>query len=165
MLIQLLLLIPIGFLFRAFYFEKRRRYIEKVHTLHLDYCSHLAKKDPSPEAMTTQRDYYQKLLDNQEITKIYLLEAGIGNPKVTRVKPLGLGAVETPSYAVFDNITHNNIEFADLFYQACKRAIGFYKHNRNESLNPLCWPEYIVLKLPKSLLTKTIEIVKSSFSK
>lgn len=160
---QWLLVIPFGFLFRALYYEKRFAYLSSVHKIHGQYLDILAKKSNNAKDKETQGMLYRGLLEKQEIVKRYISEAGMENPKITRVKPLGLGAVETPSYSVLDNITQNNLEFADLFNQCIQSAMGYYKYFRDESLNPLYWPEYIVLKLPKSVISKMIEIVKSSF--
>ncbi len=158
-----LLIIPLIFICRAMYYQKRVAFLlnfQKLYSKYIEeYIEHHEKKDNEKK--------YNKLceviLRKQEYVKKYIIESKVDNPHISNAKPLGLGFVDTSGISVLDNIGYlGDSRIVDAFKQCLNRSIGYYEHARNENFNPVFWGEYLILKAPKSLLNSIIDIIKKA---
>ncbi len=171
LLYKYLLIIPGIFLCRFLYYQRRIFFLlnfeKKYKQLFEIYVKNKKKQEGKNEESfnKTEDNLYKTIFRSQEFVRKYILEAGLEEPHIPNIQPMGLNFVNTNPISVLDNIAYlKDYRVVDAFKQTLQRTIGFYEHKRNENFNPIFWLEYLVLKFPKSLFKNIIEIIKMVLS-
>ena len=80
-----------------------------------------------------------------------LRRAGVKDATLPVAQRIGLGQIATFQASAFDNASVKRTDIASHIIGSIDNAKGVYKKNIRESLNPLCWVEFLLF-LPNHLL-------------
>lgn len=157
------LIVPMIFICRAINYQRRVFFLNSFYKIYLQYIKSYVEEKKTKQRNPLHDNLAIKIQRNQIYAKTYIAEAGIGNPHIPTVTPIGLGFADTSGIAVLDNIAYlGDVRVIDNVKQCIQRAIGYYEHVRNENFNPIFWFEYILTKVPKSIIGTIVEIIKKA---
>jgi len=109
-----ILTIPIVFLCRAIYYQRRVSFLGSFSKLYMEYINSYIEKKETEENNPVYDKLTTKIQRQQEYVKKYILEAGIGNPHIASARPIGLGFADTSGAKALDNIAYlGNATIAD----------------------------------------------------
>jgi hypothetical protein len=91
------------------------------------------------------------LLEGRQAVKALVREAGTDQIQVPIVQLAGYGHVATGHMQPFDNPTANYADVVTMNSHALSMTIGYFRHRRNQSFDPMFWID-TVLNLPKHAL-------------
>ncbi len=132
-IILIIVFIP-GILFILNSFKKRQ--LKKLSSIYEEYVN-------DASSLTFKEKKY-------EVIKLFQ-SAGLRDPQIPLVQPVGSRHEVKGHYSVFDNLTKASPEFINRVRDLFCEAIGVYKKRANNSINPIYWLE-VILFLPERII-------------
>lgn len=87
----------------------------------------------------------------RSMLKKLIAHAGVSNPSIPTVEPLGWGRLASFNIDILENFPSNREDIAKLTCRAIQDALGVYKNRMWASVNPLSWIQFLVF-LPRSII-------------
>lgn len=70
--------------------------------------------------------------------------AGLNDPAIRITNPIGRGYLREDSVRLFSNLSNRDSRIISLAGDYFQMAIGVFKRRLRNSLNPLCWIEFVL---------------------
>lgn len=88
---------------------------------------------------------------NRSVLKKLITHAGVSNPSLPTVEPMGWGQLASYKINVLDNFPSNREDIAIITFRTIQDALGVYENRIWASINPFSWVRALVF-LPQSII-------------